>query len=239
MIAGEETAITQNGGASSHPDKTALLHPMAPGENEAPQVSNNAPPITSTETTSKAKKRPSSSPTTRAILGLREASKGKDPSEPSPEPNSSQGQSQQSKPDGTLPGDVGTRVSVFQPRDPQAYKNVLKAKSFTRLRFRLAPAELRATVDKTSAVKETFCLCHQTILLVFSDGMEIHEDHVELVMKKMGENGGQFDVMGCVFHVKCAEEAGFKLQPMSENQIMVIDLTSWMSSDPRDMQGSV
>ena len=121
----------------------------------------------------------------------------------------------------TLP----TNVSVFFPADRSAYDNIQKATLFTRLHIRLSGQQVASALNRTPSVKQTFCMAHQNIILVFDTERETHIEHVKAVLQMLQDNKIFADIKRCIFNAADAKKAGFQLDPLGDHgAIMVVDL---------------
>jgi hypothetical protein len=118
-----------------------------------------------------------------------------------------------------------TNVSVFFPADRSAYGNLRKATLFTRLHIRHSSQQVASALNQTPSVKQTFCLAHQNIILVFDTENETHVEHVKAVLQMLRDSNMFADIKGCVFDVVDAKKAGFQLDSLGDHgAIMVVDL---------------
>lgn len=135
-------------------------------------------------------------------------------------------------------------VSIFSPSAPTAAKALLHGQIFTRLTAgaQTEPAQLLAALKNNQKFDdhETFCLCHQNIILIFdSDAggknlQDSHHEHFRAVCLALKDEDISLDVGGCISDVSTVLEAGFQLDDMSGGSVLVIDLMAGDDSSDED-----
>ncbi|KAK1849295.1 hypothetical protein CCHR01_08050 [Colletotrichum chrysophilum] len=116
-------------------------------------------------------------------------------------------------------------VSIFTPKDASATKNLLNGKVFTRLTItdKTQPAQISAALKKAK-ISETFCLTHQNVILIFDQDQDTHHEHFRVVCLALRDADIGLSVSGCIHDAPEVLQAGFQLDTLNSNSILVIDL---------------
>lgn len=107
-----------------------------------------------------------------------------------------------------------TGASVFYPDRPQAATNLKNATIFTRINIRAAPSEVKAALDNSPEIRNTFCLAHYSDVLVFNDAQEEHMTHVRAVLRMLQNRGMKANLKRCAFTKPNWAEAGFHIEAL-------------------------
>ncbi|KAL9022954.1 MAG: hypothetical protein Q9196_007452 [Gyalolechia fulgens] len=81
-----------------------------------------------------------------------------------------------------------TGVSVFYPDPVQAAINLKNATIFTRINIIATPQTVRAALESTSVLQNTFCLGHLNNVLIFDGDTQEHTLHVRAVLQMLRDN---------------------------------------------------
>ncbi|KAB2572616.1 hypothetical protein BFW01_g942 [Lasiodiplodia theobromae] len=92
-------------------------------------------------------------------------------------------------------GYMETNVSVFVPSNPTAFDNARDATCYTRLGTRHSAQELKAALEASPDLDNTFCLSVNNVVLVFSASAEEHTAHCPLP-EGSSDAAGSFDDRG-------------------------------------------
>ncbi|EXJ73083.1 uncharacterized protein A1O5_04232 [Cladophialophora psammophila CBS 110553] len=119
-------------------------------------------------------------------------------------------------------------MSVFCPVDTSAYDNIEDATLWTRITTRHTHQEMVVALNTAPAVKQTFCLTHLNVILVFTVGDEdTHTQHVRTVLQMCQDNNMKANLQACVFNAPDAEKAGFRFEKVGSGDnraLIVVDL---------------
>ncbi|KAF3084131.1 hypothetical protein TWF594_011802 [Orbilia oligospora] len=122
----------------------------------------------------------------------------------------------------TNDGAVMTNIAVWTPSDETAFENARSATVFTRIGTRHSPDELKAVLDATPTVKQTFCLSVNNVLLIFSDNIESHRADVRAVLTMLQGNSMKADPRDCVWDAGEAMDAGIRLEQVGEHKAYMV-----------------
>ncbi|KAI4157935.1 MAG: hypothetical protein L6R39_000567 [Caloplaca ligustica] len=103
-------------------------------------------------------------------------------------------------------------VSVFFPTPVQAATNLQNATLFTRLNARATPQAVKAALESTPTLRNTFCLGHLNNVLIFGSNGEDHCTHVRAVLQMMRDKGMTADIHKCAFTKPKWDDAGFHIE---------------------------
>jgi hypothetical protein len=87
-----------------------------------------------------------------------------------------------------------TNVVVWAPAIPTAFEKARDANIFTRLGTRHPHEELKAALDTTPEIQQTFCLSVNNVILVFSADQDEHDLHVDKVLQMLQDRGMTADI---------------------------------------------
>ncbi|KAF4301497.1 hypothetical protein GTA08_BOTSDO10546 [Botryosphaeria dothidea] len=77
-----------------------------------------------------------------------------------------------------------------------------------------APATFQAMINDTlREYLDVFCTAYLDDILIYSETLEEHQEHVEKVLKKLQERKLQVKPEKCAFHVQEVEFLGFIIRP--------------------------
>ncbi|EGY23618.1 uncharacterized protein VDAG_05056 [Verticillium dahliae VdLs.17] len=148
------------------------------------------------------------------------------------------------------PPQLPPNVTIFSPRAPSAADALLSGRIFTRLTTTAATtsAQLAAVLRKIQTppgtAGESFCLAYNGGILIFDGGdaepqeeeeeeeekgedeelLDAHHEHFRAVCLALKDEDVDLDVSGCVFDAKSVLQAGFQLDALSPETVLVIDL---------------
>ncbi|KAJ4303354.1 hypothetical protein N0V90_002247 [Kalmusia sp. IMI 367209] len=127
-------------------------------------------------------------------------------------------------------------VTIFTPKPSSAAQALLNARLFTRLTASAStsPDQLSKALRFHSNIDETFCLKHRNSILIFNGGKEsaTREDAHHSHFRADADIG--LDVAKCVHDAENVLEAGFQLEAMNEESVLVIDLMQAEDEDDSD-----
>lgn len=130
---------------------------------------------------------------------------------------------------------VETGASVFYPSAPQAARRLKNATLFTRIHTLATPLELKAALDRSPGIRNTFCFGHYSDVLVFDIVKEVHTAHVGAVLQMMEDWGLRGDLQRCAFEKSNWAEAGFCIRTVGpEREAFMILLRGDMAPDAFD-----
>jgi len=109
---------------------------------------------------------------------------------------------------------MATGASVFYPDQPQAATNLKTATLFTRINIRATPSEVKAALDSSPEIRNTFCLAHYSDVLVFNATKEEHMTHVRAVLQMLQNRGMKANLKRCAFTKPSWAEAGFHIEAL-------------------------
>ena len=102
--------------------------------------------------------------------------------------------------------------SLYCLEDPTAYTKLENATHFTRLQTRLSSEELDRALIADPALKETFCLAHAGILLIFDSDEQTHKEHIRTVFEMLQHHNTTVVPRECIYNAPDAASAGFRLR---------------------------
>jgi len=109
---------------------------------------------------------------------------------------------------------MATGASVFYPDQPQAAANLKNASIFTRINVTAAPSAVKAALDSSPDIRNTFCLAHYSDVLIFNDANEEHRTHVRAVLQMLQDRGMKANLKRCAFTKPSWAEAGFQIEAL-------------------------
>jgi hypothetical protein len=128
-------------------------------------------------------------------------------------------------------------VLIFSPADSSSANALLKGRMFTKLATtnRTTSEQLQGAVDNIGPKesRESFCLPFRKGILIF-DGADpemeqekmtdTHHEHFRQVCLALKDCDINLDFSACIFDADDVLKAGFQLDAMSKNAVLVIDL---------------
>lgn len=119
---------------------------------------------------------------------------------------------------------VDARASVFYPSPPQAATRLKNATLFTRIHMLATPLELKAALNNSPNIRNTFCFGHYSDVLVFDVVKEAHTTHVRAVLQTMEDRNLRGDIRRCAFDKLNWKDAGFYIRTVDpeKNAFMVL-----------------
>lgn len=115
-----------------------------------------------------------------------------------------------------------TNTAVWYPADPAAFDKARDAQIITRIGTRHSPYQLKAVLDATPQVKQTFCLSVNNILLVFSADKNEHTAHVSTVLEMLQANSMRANIRECVFEADKCADAGIRLEQVGSDKLYMV-----------------
>lgn len=110
-----------------------------------------------------------------------------------------------------------TNAVYWKPTLSAALNNARDATYFTRLETHHSYPMLKAVLDLSSEVDETFCVSVNNVILVFTVGThEEHRQHVRKVLEMMQTHSLRADATGCAFDARTSADAGIRFKHVGQ-----------------------
>lgn len=111
-----------------------------------------------------------------------------------------------------------TNVAIWSPAHPTSFDKARKATIFTRLGTQHSHQEVKAALEATKDVDQTFCLSVNNVILVFSTSRDEHTKHCMKVLQMLEDRSMSINVDDCVFDSKTSINAGIQLEQVGHKK---------------------
>ncbi|KAL1613522.1 hypothetical protein SLS54_010529 [Diplodia seriata] len=116
---------------------------------------------------------------------------------------------------------VETNVTVWTPL-PSAFEKARRATIFTRVGTRHSNAMLTAAMEATPDVDQSFCLCVNNVVLIFSASPDQHHLDVRKILQMLRDHSMRADMNDSVFDCANSIDAGIKLDQVGEHKVYMV-----------------
>ncbi|PON20104.1 hypothetical protein TGAM01_v211027 [Trichoderma gamsii] len=115
-----------------------------------------------------------------------------------------------------------TNVAIWSPAHPRAFDKARKATISTRIGTMHSHSEVKAALEATKDVDQTFCLSVNNVMLVFSASQDEHTLHCHKVLQMLEGCSMRINVNDCVFDSKNSIDAGIQLEQVGNHKVYLV-----------------